>query len=134
MGNPRRLNQIDEPQTEPQTEYNFRKLTDAQISELANWFSAMYTNDDPSKVKSVPEFYRPTCAYIQMKALEIDLGDMTPWNMPRDLAEYYADIWLANRIGVLHAAKIAHEAKHNERRPLYDVDSPVKADRRGGHA
>lgn len=83
------------------------KMTPEQIEQLTEWFESLATND-PDRVLPPPEFYAPTIAYLQMHSMDIISKrdtDMRPWNMSAPLVEYYADVWYAQRRGVLRAAK-----------------------------
>jgi hypothetical protein len=74
--------------------------------ELATWFALTATNTDPDKVLPVPNCYKPIAAWLQMHGSEmLNEGDtdLKPWNMPQALIEYWADVWYANRVGMLRA-------------------------------
>lgn len=116
--------------------YRFGKLTPEQIEELADWFFSMHSNTDPAKVLPVPDFYRPVIAYMQLQAMDVELGDMAPWTLPHTIVDYYADLWYANRVSALRliAASSGADALKGTHGsgPLFG--SPFRLDRQGGNA
>jgi hypothetical protein len=81
-------------------------LSASDKDELATWFASLASNEDPDKVMPVPECYKPVAAWLQMYGNDIvneQNEDMKPWNMPEPLVEYWADVWYANRVGMLRA-------------------------------
>jgi hypothetical protein len=88
-------------------------LSDADKEELATWFASMATNTDPDKVLPVPDCYKPVAAWLQMFSNDIvneSNTDVKPWSIPQALIEYWADVWYANRVGMLRA----FQQKRNE--------------------
>jgi hypothetical protein len=89
-------------------------LSDADKEELATWFASMATNTDPDKVLPVPDCYKPVAAWLQMHGHNmVNEGDtdVKPWSMPQALIEYWADVWYANRVGMLRAFQLQKDAQ-----------------------
>jgi len=82
-------------------------LTREDIEEFAAWFEHLVANTNPDDMCMPPEKYRSTAAWLQlfgMGALDAD-SDVKPWNMPQDIADFYAGVWYANRLAALRVAQ-----------------------------
>jgi hypothetical protein len=97
-------------------ERRMASLSAADKEELATWFTSMATNTDPNNVMPIPDCYKPVAAWLQMYSNDIineQDTDMKPWNMPSEIVEYWADVWYANRVGMLRAFQ-EQKANHDE--------------------
>jgi hypothetical protein len=65
-------------------------------------------------VLPVPDCYKPVAAWLQMHGHNmVNEGDtdVKPWSMPQALIEYWADVWYANRVGMLRAFQLQKDAQ-----------------------
>jgi hypothetical protein len=85
----------------------FGHLSGEQMAELIRWFESLAMAEDPSDVLKPPAFYRATAAWLQMYGLDMvdERSDIMPWNMPEPLADYYSDVWYAQRVAIVAAHK-----------------------------
>jgi hypothetical protein len=110
-------------------------LSDADKEELATWFASMATNTDPDKVLPVPDCYKPVAAWLQMHGHSMvseNDADLKPWSMTQALIEYWADVWYANRVGMLRAFKLQKDAQDESSDALSGVLMGIHNDPKKG--